>query len=147
MTVHVKWRGTNEPVVGVEVACRPVGDPMPRTKIGQRRITDETGTAVFRGLGGQSLPKPGFTVAANIGLGEITAEDVELVATLTDARGRVLAEQNLGVPGGPKFSARLPVGALAPGTYGLHLYANHEGETIASADDTLRIGDSPFAGQ
>ena len=80
MTVYVKWRGTNEPVSGVEVACRPVGDPMPRTKIGQRRITDKNGRAVFRGLGGQSLPKPGFTVAANIGGGPVVPDKPGFVA-------------------------------------------------------------------
>jgi hypothetical protein len=67
MLVHVKWRGSNEPVEGIEVAVRPVGDPMPRTHTGRRKFTDSKGTARFAGLGGQMIPKPRFTVAAKIG--------------------------------------------------------------------------------
>lgn len=67
MTVFVKWRGTNEPVPDIEVAIRPVGDPMPRTKVGRRRRTDQDGIARFSGLGGQVIDKPRFLVTANIG--------------------------------------------------------------------------------
>ncbi|MHC4135020.1 MAG: MSCRAMM family protein [Planctomycetota bacterium] len=66
MKVHVKWRGTDEGVPGIEVVVKPVNDPMPRTKIGQRRNTDADGVARFSGLGGQVLEKPKFLVAANV---------------------------------------------------------------------------------
>ncbi|MHC4953921.1 MAG: hypothetical protein ACYTGZ_08520 [Planctomycetota bacterium] len=74
MTVHVKWLGTGEPVPGIEVAVRPMGDPMPRTRTGQRRFTNEKGIARFSGLGGQVMPKPTFLVAANVG-GEAVMPD------------------------------------------------------------------------
>jgi hypothetical protein len=74
MKVHVRWRGTGEPVPGVEVVVRPVGDPMPRTHIGRRKRTDENGIARFAGLGGQVIEKPRFTVAAKIG-GETVIPD------------------------------------------------------------------------
>jgi len=74
MVVNVRWRGSNEPVEGVEVVVRPVGDPMPRTKIGRRKRTDQNGVARFAGLGGQILDKPRFTVAAKIG-GETVIPD------------------------------------------------------------------------
>ncbi|MFQ5844387.1 MAG: hypothetical protein ACE5JG_05285 [Planctomycetota bacterium] len=64
MTVKVLWLGTGEPVEGIEVVVRPIGDPMPRTKIGQRRLTDRSGTARFQGLGGQKIPNPRFQVTA-----------------------------------------------------------------------------------
>ena len=66
MQVYVRWRGTNEPVGGIEVVVTPVGDPMPRTKTGRRRHTNAQGLAVFSGLGGQVLEKPRFQVVANI---------------------------------------------------------------------------------
>ncbi|MHC4940456.1 MAG: carboxypeptidase-like regulatory domain-containing protein [Planctomycetota bacterium] len=74
MTVRVKWRGTGEPVEGVEVVVRPVGDPMPRTHTGRRKRTGPDGIAKFAGLGGQMIPKPTFTVAAKIG-GEVVIPD------------------------------------------------------------------------
>jgi len=74
MLVHVRWRGTEEPVEGVEVVVRPVGDPMPRTHTGRRKRTDAKGTARFGGLGGQMIDKPRFTVAAQIG-GETVIPD------------------------------------------------------------------------
>ncbi|MEM8883849.1 MAG: carboxypeptidase regulatory-like domain-containing protein [Planctomycetota bacterium] len=70
MTVHVRWRGSGEPVDGIEVNARPIGDPMPRTTSGRRGRTDATGTIRFSGLGGQVIKKPRFLVTANIG-GEI----------------------------------------------------------------------------
>jgi len=72
MTVRVLWLGTNEGVPDVEVVVRPVGDPMPRTKTGQRRNTDAQGVARFQGLGGQVMEKPKFLVAANVeGVGPV----------------------------------------------------------------------------
>ncbi len=76
MKVHVKWRGTNQGVPGVEVVVKPVNDPMPRTKIGQRRTTDADGVARFEGLGGQVLEKPKFLVAANVdGVGVVLPDE------------------------------------------------------------------------
>ncbi|MHC4548111.1 MAG: carboxypeptidase-like regulatory domain-containing protein [Planctomycetota bacterium] len=75
MTVHVRWRGTEQGVPGVEVVVKPVGDPMPRTRIGQRRRTDADGAARFRGLGGQVLEKPRFLVAANLEGGDVILPD------------------------------------------------------------------------
>jgi hypothetical protein len=76
MKVHVKWRGTEEGVPGIEVVVKPVNDPMPRTKIGQRRDTDADGVAHFAGLGGQVLDKPKFLVAANVdGAGVVMPDD------------------------------------------------------------------------
>jgi hypothetical protein len=76
MRVHVKWRGTEEGVPGIEVVVKPVNDPMPRTKIGQRRRTDAEGVATFEGLGGQVLEKPKFLVAANVdGVGVVMPDD------------------------------------------------------------------------
>ncbi|HJN16574.1 MAG TPA: hypothetical protein QGH10_13810, partial [Armatimonadota bacterium] len=87
------------------------------------------------------------TVAANVGLGDITTRRVTLVAKLLDSRGRVVGEQDLGKPEGADLSARLPVARLSPGTYRLRLEAVQDDETIASAEDSLRVGASPFAGQ
>jgi hypothetical protein len=66
MTVRVLWRETEEPVPGIEVVVRPVGDPEPRTKLGQRRRTGPDGIARFKGLGGQVIPKPMFQITANV---------------------------------------------------------------------------------
>jgi len=71
MTVYVKWRGSNEPVEGVEVVVRPVVDPMPRTKTGRRKHTNSEGLARFGGLGGQVVDSPTFTVAANTSAGPV----------------------------------------------------------------------------
>jgi hypothetical protein len=62
----VLWRETGEPVPGIEVVVKPVGDPEPRTKIGQRRRTGPDGIARFKGLGGQVIPKPTFLITANV---------------------------------------------------------------------------------
>ncbi|MCK6458507.1 MAG: hypothetical protein L6Q95_01270 [Planctomycetes bacterium] len=75
ITVKVVWRETNEPVPDVEVAVRPVADPMPRTNIGQRRRTDGNGVARFRGLGGQLAERPQFLVAANLANGPVLADE------------------------------------------------------------------------
>jgi len=80
MEVHVLWRGTNEPVEGVEVVVRPMSDPMPRTKIGRRRRTNAKGIAKFGGLGGQVLDKPGFLVTANIESGPVMPDKPGLIA-------------------------------------------------------------------
>jgi hypothetical protein len=66
MKVHVKWRGTNEGVPNIEVSAKPVNDPMPRTRTGQRRYTDADGVARFQGLGGQVLDKPKLLVTAHV---------------------------------------------------------------------------------
>lgn len=65
MTVKVIWHEDNKPVEGVEVVVRPLVDPSPRTKTGQRRLTDAKGEARFQGLGGQASSRPLFTVAVN----------------------------------------------------------------------------------
>jgi hypothetical protein len=75
VTVKVVWRETNEPVPDVEVAVRPVADPMPRTNIGQRRRTDANGIARFKGLGGQLAKQPQFLVAANLASGPVLADE------------------------------------------------------------------------
>ncbi|HEX5136810.1 MAG TPA: carboxypeptidase regulatory-like domain-containing protein [Planctomycetota bacterium] len=75
MTVRVVWRETNEPVPDVEVAVRPIGDPMPRTNIGQRRLTDANGIARFKGLGGQLAEHPQLLVAANLPDGPVLADE------------------------------------------------------------------------
>jgi len=76
LTVKVVWRGSGAPVPGIEVAVRPVGDPMPRTKAGRRVRTDAEGIARFGGLGGQVLERPKFTVAANVpGMGPVTPDE------------------------------------------------------------------------
>jgi len=76
MTVHVRWRETKEPVPDVEVVVRPVGDPMPRTKTGQRRRTDTNGVARFQGLSGQLVANPQFLVAANVdGVGPVPPDE------------------------------------------------------------------------
>ena len=76
MRVYVKWRRTKKPVEGIEVVVSPVGDPMPRTKTGRRRVTNEAGLAVFSGLGGQVLPDPKFQVTANVpGVGVVVPDD------------------------------------------------------------------------
>jgi hypothetical protein len=80
LTVHVVWRETNEPVKDVEVAVRPLVDPMPRTNIGQRRRTDAKGVARFRGLGAQSVPNPKFTVAANLATGPVAPDEGPMYA-------------------------------------------------------------------
>ncbi len=101
LTVHVVWQGSEQPVPGIEVAVRPVADPMPRTKAGRRMLTDERGVARFGGLGGQVLETPRFTVAANVpGVGPVAPEGRNLVEpgeTVTirlrrggSVRGRVL---------------------------------------------------------
>ena len=71
LEVRVLWRGTNEPVSGVKVIVRPIGDPMPRTKTGQTRYTDSAGVAHFTGLGGQVMEKPSFLVTADLGYGPV----------------------------------------------------------------------------
>lgn len=79
MLVRVLWRGTNEPVEGIEVVVRPVGDPEPRTKTGRRRLTDAKGLARISGLGGQVLETPKFMVAANVpGLGPVVPDEPRL---------------------------------------------------------------------
>jgi len=75
LTVKVVWRETNEPVPDIEVVARPIADPMPRTKIGQRRRTDANGIARFQGLGGQVIEHPQFLVAANLPSGPVLADD------------------------------------------------------------------------
>jgi len=76
MTVRVVWIGSNEPVSDVEVKVEPLGDPMPRTSIGQSRRTNAQGIARFQGLGGQVMPKPIFQVAAQVG-GETIMPDMD----------------------------------------------------------------------
>lgn len=79
MKVYVKWRGTDEPVPDIEVVVRPVGDPMPRTKTGRRRYTNSNGLAAFAGLGGQALPEPIFSIAANVpGVGPVVPDEQRL---------------------------------------------------------------------
>jgi len=85
MKVQVKWRGTNRGVPDVEVVARPVGDPMPRTKIGQRRRTDANGVAHFKGLGGQTIERPRFSVAANVdGVGPVVPDEPGLLEPGSD---------------------------------------------------------------
>ncbi len=80
MEVHVKWRTTGEPVEGIEVVVRPINDPMPRTKIGRRRLTNQSGIAKFAGLGGQVLDEPKFIVAANVpGVGPVMPDQPGLL--------------------------------------------------------------------
>jgi len=80
MKVYVKWRRTKRPVEGIEVVVSPVGDPMPRTKTGRRRLTNEAGLAVFSGLGGQVLPNPRFQVTAHVnGVGIVVPDGQSLV--------------------------------------------------------------------
>lgn len=86
-------------------------------------------------------------VAASIGLGDVTARRVELQAQLLDGRGRVVAEQDLGQPASANLTARMPVVQLEPGTYRLRLKAIQDDETIATAEDVLQVGTSPFAGR
>ena len=84
-------------------------------------------------------------VAASIGLGDVAARRVELQAQLLDGRGRAVAEQDLGQPSSPNLTARMPVAHLEPGTYRLRLNASQDDQTIATAEDVLRLGASPFA--
>jgi hypothetical protein len=115
MEVQVLWRGTNEPVSGIEVVVRPVGDPMPRTKIGQRRTTDSEGTARFQGLGGQVMDEPGFLVAANVpGLGPVMPDTPGLISpdskvTIYLRKAGVVKGKVVGPDGEPvtRFSASL----------------------------------------
>ena len=79
MKVYVLWRGTNEPVEGVEVVVTPVGDPMPRTKTGRRKHTNARGFVRMSGLGGQVLEKPRFQVNANVaGVGVVRPDEQRL---------------------------------------------------------------------
>jgi hypothetical protein len=81
MTVYVKYRETEEPVEGIEVVVRPMGDPMPRTKTGRTMRTDANGVARFSGLGGQVMDAPTFLVAANVdGVGVVLPETRGLLA-------------------------------------------------------------------
>lgn len=115
MEVQVLWRGTNEPVSGIEVVVRPVGDPMPRTKIGQRRETDAEGIARFQGLGGQVMDEPGFLVAANVpGLGPVMPDTPGLISpgskvTIYLRKAGVVKGKVVGPDGEPvpRFSASL----------------------------------------
>jgi hypothetical protein len=65
LSAKVLWRGTEEPVPGIEVVAIPVNDPNPRTRTGVRTRTDGSGVARFSGLGGQALDEPRFQVTVN----------------------------------------------------------------------------------
>ena len=88
---------------------------------------------------------PDVRLAAVLGLGSVTARRVKLQAQLLDGRGLMVAEQDLGKPSSPDLTARMPVAQLAPDTYRLRLKAIQDGRTIATAEDVLRLGASPFA--
>ena len=90
---------------------------------------------------------PDVRVAASVGLGDVTARRVKLQAQLLNGRGRVVAEQNLGQPSSVSLTARMPVAQLKPGTYRLRLNAIQDDQTIATAEDLLRLGTSPFVGR
>ena len=90
---------------------------------------------------------PPVLAAASVGLGSITARRVTLLAELLDARGRVTSRQELGSAEAPRMTAWLPVAGLAPGAYRLRLTAMQDGRQVASAQDSLLIGASPFAGR
>lgn len=75
MTVRVLWMGTEQPVEGITVVVVPIGDPMPRTKTGLRRITNSEGIARFSGLGGQVLEVPRFQVTVIVeGIGPVAPD-------------------------------------------------------------------------
>ncbi|MCD6359518.1 MAG: carbohydrate-binding family 9-like protein [Armatimonadetes bacterium] len=84
-------------------------------------------------------------VAARLGLGSSTARSAVLTARLTDERGRVMREHQIGRAGGAVMSAWLPVDDLAPGTYTLELVAGLHEHRIARATETLRVASSPWA--
>ena len=68
------------PVPNVEVSVEPIGDPMPRTTTGQKRVTNEKGEARFQGLGGQVLDRPTFSVTAIVpGMGVIMPDRVRTI--------------------------------------------------------------------
>ena len=125
-------------------------------------IADASGRAVFAGRRGGTVPAP-LTVrlgsravfsdgrpvllAARLGVGDVTARRVTLSARLVDAQGRTLREQDLGSPDTAHMAANLPVEGLSAGTYRVQLLARDAGELVATAEDTLRVGESPFAGR
>ena len=75
MTVRVLWVGTDQPVEGMTVVVVPIGDPMPRTKTGLRRMTNSEGIARFSGLGGQVIDEPRFQVTVIVpGIGPVAPE-------------------------------------------------------------------------
>ncbi len=81
LVAKVYWRGTNEPVEGIEVKAIPVNDPLPRTSTGLTRRTDAKGIARFSGLGGQVLEEPRFQVTVlDWNSGVIMPDDVRLYA-------------------------------------------------------------------
>ncbi|MGQ0613046.1 MAG: carboxypeptidase regulatory-like domain-containing protein [Planctomycetaceae bacterium] len=81
LVARVLWRGTNEPVEGIEVKAIPINDPLPRTSTGLTRRTDAKGIARFNGLGGQVLEEPRFQVTVlDWNSGVIMPDDVRLYA-------------------------------------------------------------------
>lgn len=126
------------------------------------RIVDAQGACVYAArrsgtvqpplklrLGSQAAFSDGPPVlaAASVGLGGITARRVTLLAELLDARGRVASRQELGSAQAPRMTAWLPVAGLTPGAYRLRLTAMQDGRAVASAEDSLLVGISPFAGR
>ena len=124
------------------------------------RIVDEAGAAVFAArrtgevppavdmrLRSQAAFSDGLPVklAARLGFGARTLREVELQVSLLDANSKALREQRLDSPTTANISAQLPVNGLAPGPYRLRLQARHRGRVIASAEDELLVGRSPFA--
>ena len=80
MLVRVLYFGSEAPVPNVEVSVHPIGDPMPRTTTGQKRVTNEKGEARFQGLGGQVLDRPTFSVTAIVpGMGVIMPDRVRTI--------------------------------------------------------------------
>jgi len=87
------------------------------------------------------------TVAAHLGLGPLTAREVELTAELLTASGQVLARQSLGRATGTHLAARLPLDTLEQGRYTLRLTATNGKETVATATATLLLAASPYEQQ
>ena len=123
------------------------------------QIVDATGVPVFAARKAGNLPAPlfvrlksraGFTdgagvpVSVRVGLGEGSMQDTRLEARLVAGGDGEAFSQDLGAPPGGEITARLPVGRLAPGTYRLQIVATEGKRVIATAEDELRLGHSPF---
>jgi hypothetical protein len=122
-----------------------IADPDGRAVYATRRVGNLPGamqvrlrsSAVLR----DALP---VEVSVRLGVGRLTARRMELSARLLDERGSTVAQQQIGVAGGPNLRALVPVNDLQPGTYVLELLASLEGEVVASGRDLLRVAASPF---